>query len=436
MIIRSIFPLVSIIALRFLGLFIVLPVVSLYALNLEHANKFLVGVMIGAYALTQLIFQIPFGMLSDKIGRKVTMYIGLTIFMLGSLLCGFADDIYTLMLGRFLQGSGAVGAVGTAMISDMVKEEVRGKAMAFMGASIALAFAASMVLGSFIGGYYGVKWLFFLTALLTLLSMAILYLKVPHPPQISHDYDPSTNFALIMKDANLRYMNITNFLQKGLMTLAFFIIPIIIHHKFGWEKQELWKAYAPAMIFGLLSMAPSAILGEKKGRSKLMLGIGISFFLVGYLFLGYAKNVELFIIGIIVFFVGFNMHEPLMQSMASKYAKIHQKGASLGLFNAFGYAGTFAGGLVGGYFLQHHSVEHLTWVIVLICLAWFWVIYALDNPANHKNIYLKSEDFSEEKTNLIHDIRGIIEWYKRAETLVIKYDCTKTSEEKILKKLA
>lgn len=433
MIIKSIFPLVSIISLRFLGLFIVLPVVSLYALNLEGSNKFLVGFMIGAYALTQLLLQIPFGILSDKIGRKITLYIGLSIFIIGSLVCGFSDNIYTLIIGRFLQGSGAIGAVGTAMISDMAQEEERGKAMAFMGASIAISFAISMILGPLIGGYFGTEWLFFLTAILSILSMIILFFKVPNPPKITHDYDGSVGFFDIMKDPNLRKMNITNFLQKGLMTLAFFIIPIIITHHFHWEKHELWKAYAPAMIFGLIAMGPSAVLGEKKGKSKLMLGVGIVFFLLGYLLLGYAKSVEIFITGIIIFFIGFNIHEPLMQSMASKYAKIHQKGASLGLFNAFGYAGTFIGGTLGGYFLHNHSVMQVTWLVTIICIGWFWIIYTLDNPAFHKNIYLKNQEFDEEKTKILHDVNGIIEWYKRGDTLVIKYNCTKIKDNEILK---
>lgn len=388
--------------------------------------------MIGAYALTQLALQIPFGILSDKIGRKTTMFIGLTIFAIGSLVCGFADNIYVLILGRFLQGSGAIGAVGTAMISDMVKEEERGKAMAFMGGSIAMSFAASMVLGPVIGGYFGTAWLFFLVAIFTIIAMGILFLKVPNPPKISHDYHENVGFFDIMKDPNLGKMNVTNFLQKGLMTLAFFVIPIIISHNFGWDKQELWKAYAPAMVFGILAMGPSAVLGEKKGKSKLMLGIGILFFMAGYLLLGYASSVGVFIAGIIVFFIGFNIHEPLMQSMASKYAKVHQKGASLGLFNAFGYAGTFAGGMLGGYFLHNHGIEEISWIVTIVCIGWFWIIYSLDNPALHKNIYLKNGEFKEENTKLLHDLKGIIEWYKRGETLVIKYHSKKANEEEIL----
>lgn len=435
MIIRSIIPIVSIISLRFLGLFIVLPVISLYALGLQSSNEFLVGVMIGAYALTQLLLQIPFGMLSDKIGRKTTLAIGLGIFMVGSLACGYADDIYTLIIGRFLQGAGAIGAVGTAMISDMVVEEKRGKAMAFMGASIALTFAASMMLGPLIGGYFGTRWLFFLTALLSLSALIVLFVGVQNPPKITHDHDNETGFFDIMKDSNLGKMNITNFLQKGLMTLAFLIIPILIVKEFGWSKQELWKVYLPAMLCGLFAMGPAAILGEKKGKSKLMLGVGVVFFMVSYFLLGYAQSVSLFVIGVVVFFVGFNIHEPLMQSMASKFAKVHQKGAALGLFNAFGYGGTFVGGLFGGYLLKEYGIKEISWVVMIVCLLWLVMLATLYNPALNKNIYLKEGEFKEEKIKNLQSLKGVVEHYFKDKTLVIKYNSKILQKENIVKNL-
>lgn len=432
LLIRSIFPIVSIIAIRFLGLFIVLPVISLYALGLKGSNEFLVGLMIGAYALTQLLLQIPFGILSDKIGRKITLIIGLSIFIFGSLVCGFTDDIYMLILGRFLQGAGAIGAVGTAMISDMVKEEVRGKAMAFMGASIALSFAASMMLGPLIGGYFGVKWLFFLTAFLTLGAIFLLLFKVQNPPKITYDHDIKVSFFEIMKDSNLGKMNITNFLQKGLMTLAFFVIPILIVHEFQWSKQELWKVYLPAMLCGILAMGPAAILGEKKGKSKLMLGVGIVLFLISYVLLGYAHSVTWFIVGVVIFFVGFNIHEPLMQSMASKFAKVHQKGAALGLFNAFGYAGTFVGGIFGGYLLKEYGIQEISWVVTIACFLWLIMIYTLHNPAIDKNIYLEKGQFNSKSVEKLKDMQGIIEWYFRDETLVVKFNSNKIDKKRIM----
>lgn len=428
-------PLSFIIALRFLGLFIVLPVLSVYALHLEGSSETLVGITIGGYAVTQMLLQIPFGILSDKIGRKITIFIGLVIFIAGSLVCGFSDHIYTLMFGRFLQGAGAIGAVGTAMISDMVKEEMRGHAMAVMGGSIAASFAISMMLGSLIGGYFGVDKLFFITAALSLLAIIILFTKVPNPPKIIHHYGADeADLKHIFKDKNLMKMNITNMLQKGMMTLAFLVIPIIMLKEFGFVKKELWMVYMPAMIFGVLSMGPSAIMGEKKHKAKEMLMIGVALFALSYVIMGYAHKASWFIVGVVIFFIGFNMHEPLMQSMASKYAKSHQKGAALGVFNTFGYFGTFIGGVFGGLFLEHFGMMEIAWVIFILCIAWLFLIASLKNPSHNKNIYAPYDDIDFSRLDHLRQVKGIIEWYRNEseKILVIKYDANLTDKETIL----
>ena len=432
---KTIFPLSLIISLRFLGLFIVLPVLSIYALHLEGSNEFLVGITIGGYAITQMFLQVPFGILSDKIGRKITILIGLLIFMVGSIICGFSEHIYTLMAGRFLQGAGAIGAVGTAMISDMVKEEVRAKAMAIMGGSIAASFAISMMLGSVIGGYYGVDKLFFITAILAILGMIVLYTKVPNPPKITHSYGASeASIKHILKDKDLMKMNITNMLQKGMMTLAFMVIPIIMIQTYGFEKKDLWMVYLPAMICGVLAMAPSAIIGEKKHKAKEMLMIGVVLFAISYLMMGYSSTSAWFIVGVVVFFIGFNVHEPLMQSMASKYAKVHQKGAALGVFNSFGYAGTFVGGVFGGVFLQHYSIMQIAWVIFIVSILWLFLIASLKNPGINKNIYLPLAEIDQTRVEHLHHVKGIIEWYKNEseQILIVKYDSETTNKETIL----
>ena len=225
---KKVFPLSAILSLRFLGLFLVLPVIAIYALELEGATPLLVGVVVGGYALTQAIFQVPFGTMSDKIGRKPTLLFGLIVFLIGSLICAYSTDIYTLMLGRFLQGAGAIGAVITAMISDLVAEEVRGKAMAIMGGSIAMSFALAMGLGPVIGANYGIDTLFIITAVLSILAMLILFTKVPTPPRIKHVYHKTSKTSDILKDSNLLNMIVINAMQKGLMTVAFVLIPIIL----------------------------------------------------------------------------------------------------------------------------------------------------------------------------------------------------------------
>ncbi|MDD3325135.1 MAG: MFS transporter [Sulfurospirillaceae bacterium] len=432
---KAVLPLSIIISLRFLGLFIVLPVLSIYALQLKGANEFLVGITIGGYAITQMFLQVPFGVLSDKIGRKITIAIGLIIFIIGSLVCAYSEHIYMLMLGRFLQGSGAIGAVGTAMISDMVKEEMRAKAMAIMGGSIAASFAISMILGSVIGGYFGVDKLFFLTAFLSVLAIVLLYTKVPNPPKISHHYGADeAELKHIFKDRDLIKMNITNMLQKGMATLAFLIIPIIMTKTFGYEKKELWIVYLPAMICGVLAMAPSVIFGEKRHKAKEMLMVGVIFFAIGYLLMGYGKSQIWFILGVVLFFIGFNMHEPLMQSMASKYAKIHQKGAALGVFNSFGYFGTFIGGVMGGFILKEYGVMQIAWIVFVVSIAWLFLIASLRHPGINKNIYLPFAELQEERIAYLHDVQGIVEWYRNEseKILVIKYASDKVDENTIL----
>ncbi|MFA9373398.1 MAG: MFS transporter [Poseidonibacter sp.] len=430
--IKSILPLSSIIALRFLGLFLVLPVISVYAINLEGATTTLVGIVIGGYALTQMIFQVPFGVMSDKLGRKGTIIMGLVLFALGSLICALSTDIYTLMLGRLLQGAGAIGAVVTAMISDLVKEEQRPKAMAVMGMSIAGAFALSMIAGPTLGAAFGVEFLFYITMVLALVSIYVLVKKVPNPPHITHTYNGKINLKEVLFNSNSIKMNITNFLQKGLMTFAFMIIPMVLIKNFQWEMSELWKVYLPAMIFGVLAMGPAAVIAEKKGKFKEILIIGILFFAVSYLIIGMSSSATVFAIGVVVFFIGFNMHEPIMQSLASKFAKVHQRGLVLGVFNSAGYLGTFLGGVIGGIFYEDVSLSTLVIVIAVVCILWAILIVTMPNPAKKRFAYLSLDEYSLEKSaNLEH--KAIDEWYinNTENVIAIKYDNDILDEEAI-----
>ena len=430
--IKSILPLSSIIALRFLGLFLVLPVISVYAINLEGATTTLVGIVIGGYALTQMMFQVPFGVMSDKLGRKGTIIMGLVLFAIGSLICALSTDIYTLMLGRLLQGAGAIGAVVTAMISDLVKEEQRPKAMAVMGMSIAGAFALSMIAGPTLGAAFGVEFLFYITMVLALVSIYVLVKKVPNPPHITHTYNGKTNLKEVLFNANSIKMNITNFLQKGLMTFAFMIIPMVLIKNFQWEMSELWKVYLPAMIFGVLAMGPAAVIAEKKGKFKEILIIGILFFATSYLIIGMSSSATIFAIGVVVFFIGFNMHEPIMQSLASKFAKVHQRGLVLGIFNSAGYLGTFLGGVIGGIFYEDVSLSTLVIVIAVVCVLWAILIVTMPNPTKKKFAYLSLDEYSLEKSaNLEH--KAIDEWYvnNTENVIAIKYDNDILDEEAI-----
>ncbi len=435
---KSIAPLSAIIALRFFGLFVVLPVISVYALSLPGSNPVLVGIVIGGYAITQMIFQVPFGIMSDKLGRKGTIIVGLLLFAIGSIICAISEDILSLLLGRFLQGAGAIGAVVTAMISDIVREEQRPKAMAIMGGMIAMSFAIAMIAGPTIGAFFGIHSLFYLTAILALVSIVILVKIVPNPPQVIHTYHDHSKLSFLAHPELIK-MNITNFLQKGMMTFAFMMIPIILTRSYGWELVDLWKIYLPAMVAGIFAMGPAAMIAEKKGKFKEVLLIGIVFFALSYYLIGNANSETLFLTGIIVFFIGFNMHEPIMQSLTTRYIKVHEKGKVLGVFNSFGYFGTFIGGFVGGLYFKEvdgsflQSLTDISMVIVLISIIWLALITTLPNPLKKKNIYINLDETSTANHIKLDTLDGCDEWYinNTENIIIIKYNEDILSEEKI-----
>ena len=429
---KTIAPLSAIISLRFFGLFVVLPVLSVYALSLPGADSTLVGIVIGGYAITQMIFQVPFGIISDKLGRKGTIIMGLLLFAIGSVICAISTNILELMLGRFLQGAGAVGAVVSAMISDLVREEQRSKAMAIMGGMIAASFALAMIIGPTIGAMFGVSSLFWITAFLALASIVVLIKLVPNPPHITHTYQNGSKYSFLTNQ-NLIKMNLTNFLQKALMTFAFMIIPIVLVKTYMWEMGELWKVYIPSVIAGILAMAPAAILAEKKGKYKEVLIAGIILFALSYFIIGSSDTQVYFVIGVVIFFLGFNMHEPIMQSLATKYAKVYQRGAVLGVFNSFGYFGTFIGGLVGGILLKDTPLSDISYMIIVICVLWTVLIITLPNPSKTKNVYINLDDTREENHTKLNDIEGCSEWYinNTEKLLIVKYSEEFLDEEKI-----
>lgn len=422
---KTVMPLSAILSLRFFGLFLVLPVLSAYALTLQGATPLLIGVIVGGYALTQAIFQLPFGIMSDKIGRKPTLVIGLVIFLVGSIICAVSIDIYTLMFGRFLQGSGAIGAVIPAMISDLVSEESRGKAMALMGGSIAISFAFAMGLGPVIAAHYGIGLLFWIAGVLSILSMIILFTKVPTPPRIHHIYHSSTSTRDIIKDPNLLNMIIINGMQKGLMTVAFVLIPILLtqgEYGFNWEKAELWKVYVPALIAGLIAMGPAAVFGEKYNKPKQIFLISIVLFIISFTLMGFATQDWEFILAVISFFMAFNLMEPLVQSMISKFARVHQKGAALGIANGFAYLMTFVGGIVAGLALEYSTKEALSLGLVVVSTLWLLWTMRLSNPQRFSHLYIPREHVDEEKLLVLeHD--HIAEWYinETENLVVVKY---------------
>jgi predicted MFS family arabinose efflux permease len=437
---KKVLPLSIILSLRFLGLFLVLPVLSIYALTLDGATPMLVGVIVGGYALTQAIFQIPFGTMSDKIGRKPTLLVGLVIFLIGSIIAGMATDVYTLMFGRFLQGAGAIGSVITAMIADLVEEKTRGKAMAIMGGFIAMSFAVAMAVGPVIGAHYGVNTLFFITAGLSVLAMILLFTKVPTPPKIIHIYHKKSKISDILKDPNLLNMVVINAMQKGLMTMAFVLIPIILtgsDYGFGWDKSELWMVYAPAMVAGLVAMGPAAVFGEKHNKPKEIFLTSIVLFAISFFIMGTTTSSTLFIVGVVAFFIAFNMMEPLVQSMISKFAKVHQKGAALGVANSAAYFSTFIGGSVAGMLLSFADRSTIGISVAVVAILWLLWTLKLQNPTRHAHLVIPQNEVDMAKLEKLEN-EHIAEWFinDTEKVVVIKYALEKLNEDDLKGQIA
>lgn len=423
---RSVLPLGFIAASRFFGLFIILPVLSLYALELDGANEFLAGLTIGAYAITQMIFQLPFGSLSDRFGRKFMIFVGLIIFIIGSLICAISTDIYTMLFGRLLQGCGAVGAVATAMISDLVSEDKRSKAMAMMGGMIGIAFAISMILSPLLSREFGLSSLFYLSIIVTIFCIFLLFSAVPKEPKIHH-HDPKIPLTKLLKQKDLAIMNLTNLMQKMLMSCAFVAIPIVLVKSLEYSTDNLWIVYLISMIFGFLAMGMAGFLGDGKGHSKKLLLIGVVLFIISFIGFGVANSAVSFIIFVVIFFIGFNIHEPILQSCASKFAKSNQRGSALGIFNSFGYLGSFLGGAVGGYLLHSYNITALAVVLAVVLAIWLLILFQLSDPRIFQIIRLKNADIS-----ILDSVNGIVDRYKQNGYSIVKFNSNIISRDEVI----
>ena len=376
--------LAGIFSLRMLGLFLVLPVLSIYASQFPGATSFLVGVAIGAYGLTQAFFQIPYGLLSDKIGRIPILISSTIIFILGSLLAAYASyehSIYMLIVGRLLQGMGAVSSVVIALIADLTRPEIRTRAMATIGASIGMAFAFGMVIGPWIAAHFGLAGVFLFTAILAAISLPYIIWGIPRPKVIVHHEDAEFTGSYlgdVLRNKNLLKMDFGMFTLHMGLTAVFTTAPLIL--KQFMDPKDLWKVYLVMFLVGLVLMVPSTIIAEKKGLIKEVKIAAIVILLISFgLFIKFENEFVPAVIAIIVYFTGFMMLEPIMPSLMSKYANPRTKGTASGVFNTSQFFGAFVGGAVAGY-LMKYGTEYVFYFLGLITILWLLVVLSLEMP--------------------------------------------------------
>lgn len=431
---RQTLPLTLISSLRFFGFFVVIPVISAHAISLG-ATPLMTGLAVGGYALTQIIFQTPFGFLGDRMDKRTVIALGLVLFIMGSALCASTDDIYFLILGRMIQGFGAISSVISALIADLTPLEQRTKAMALMGGGISIAFLLSIIIGPLINGSYGIKPLFWLAIILSCIALAILLFKVPKcPPQAPHFYDTSHSQPHYLRDSNLWIMHLSSFLQKALCNFVFVIVPLVLLQDFNFGTDELWKFYTPAGIMGILAMGPASIMAEKYGRYKDAMIVGIVAFILCFALLAISDHYRmlwLFVSGLIIFFIGFNIHEPIMQSLASKYPSSRQRSSALGLFTTFGFLGSFIGAVLGGISYSYIGLFYLSIGTGIVCLLWIVILgLVLKNPKKYKTLFVCFDP-----SIRVPKLEGIADYYRIGDTLTILYDPSITNEATIKENL-
>ena len=414
---RATSSLASIFAVRMLGLFMILPVFSLYATHLSNATPILIGTALGIYGLTQALFQLPFGMVSDRLGRKPIIALGLIIFAVGSVIAADASSIYGVILGRALQGAGAVGSTVIALIADLTREEQRTKAMAVIGTSVGITFAVSMVLGPLLSSYINVSGIFWLMFVLAIVGLFILKFWVPTPKQcvFHRDAEPVISLiATVLKDRELLRLDFGILALHALLTANFVVIPIILTKMAGLHEPSQWLLYLPVLLLAFASMVPMIIIAEKKRhlRSFFLASVGLLF--ISEVILLFAGN-HLLLIGfsLYIFFTAFSFLEASLPSLISKQAPAGAKGTAMGIYSSAQFFGIFLGGYFAGFFLQDHLPHSIFLFCALITLVWFFIAVRMKNPryltTQLLNVGKISSDQAEQLTNKLSIIPGVAE---------------------------
>lgn len=366
-------------AFRMLGMFMVLPVLATYGMDLAGATPALIGLAIGAYGLTQALFQIPFGVISDRIGRRPVIYLGLIVFALGSVLAANSDSIWGVIAGRILQGAGAISAAVMALLSDLTREQHRTKAMAMIGMTIGLSFAVAMVVGPLLTSAFGLSGLFLATAAMALVGIVIVMFMVPRSTgTLQHRESGVAKQALLptLRHPDLLRLDLGIFVLHAMLMSSFIALPLALVEKAGLPKEQHWWVYLTALLISFFAMIPFIIYGEKKRKMKrVLLGAVGTLMITELFFWQFGDSLRTLVIGTVVFFTAFNLLEASLPSLISKVSPAGGKGTAMGVYSTSQFLGSALGGILGGWLFQHGGLS----VVFLggAGLAALWLAFAV-----------------------------------------------------------
>jgi len=390
---RAAFSLAGIFSLRMLGLFMIYPVFTFYAETLSGSTPMTVGLALGAYGLTQALLQIPFGMLSDRFGRKRMIAIGLVIFAAGSVVAALSGSIYGVIGGRILQGAGAVGSVILALGADLTREEVRTKTMAIIGMTIGLSFAVALVVGPLLNAVIGVSGIFWLTAMLALLGIVVLFVVTPEPNALRSHRDTGAVpalFARVLGDGQLLRLDFGIFALHAILTASFIALPNVLHDEIGIDQSHLWMVYLPVLAASVVIMIPMIIIAEAKRKMKpVFIGAIVTLGLTQLALIVWHANLVELVIVLTLFFAAFNTMEASLPSLISKAAPADAKGTAMGVYSSSQFFGIFVGGTLGGW---AYGLDGPTGVFVfsaVVAALWLGVALSMKAPRFTQSRMLK-----------------------------------------------
>lgn len=382
---RAAGSLAAVFSVRLLGLFMVYPVFAAYAGGLAGANPYLIGEALGIYGLTQGLLQIPFGLLSDKIGRKVMIVLGLLLFAAGSAVAALSTSIDGMIVGRALQGTGAVGSVILALVADLTREDNRTKAMALVGITIGASFMVALVAGPMLAAVIGVPGIFWLMVGLAGLGIVIVQFAVPTPRQLRVHRDAEAVPALIgavLRNPELLRLDIGIFVLHAMLTASFLVVPGLLHSTLGIAVHNQWMVYLPVLVVSVAVMVPAIIVAEKYRRMKGVFVGAVAALLLSQLMLGFgASNLYMLLAALVVFFSAFNVMEASLPSLITKTAPAEAKGTATGLYSSLQFLGIFAGGVIGGFAQQRGGDGAVFVLTTALALLWLIVAATMTQPS-------------------------------------------------------
>lgn len=390
---RTVAALAGLYSFRMLGLFMVLPLLALYSDSFSASTPLLIGVALGAYGLAQALLQIPFGLVSDRIGRRPVIVFGLVLFALGSIVAGQADTIYGLIGGRVLQGAGAIASTVMALVADSTSDEQRTKAMALVGMSIGASFAVALIVGPLLAGLGGIAVVFYVTAGLAMLGIVIVCWVVPVPTQLKTQHrEAGAVPALLVRsivDRRLARLNFSVFALHFILMAGFVVLPLVLKSHLQIAPERHWLVYLPTLLLSVLGMVPLMIMAERFGRMKQAFIVAVIGVGVAQLMFALNGGAWLVYLAMLLFFVGFNYLEATLPSLISKTVYAGGKGTALGVYSSCQFLGAFAGGVAGGWALQTFGQSGVFVLCALVVAVWLLVAWQLQPPRNLANIVVE-----------------------------------------------